>query len=469
MSRRHFRKPARNTITAVILEAAKTQQVETPRSALKMPNCEPRYRSCRLMQTDATGSFDAWSLSEYGPGRIHTNDEVRIWHAAVAWATARERERAAQKVEEYGKYSTQLGALALSGRIAAAIRGKGVLPLSPPLVDDSKAPGAGGKAVGLSIWPGWDASNPPWSAAHHQDSVCRAVFGPSWSMEDGNTLISFIERTWGATDRPDPHPDDLAVDEFAARMKAKLAQKRAEGRGGWESQDICSQADLSRMLREHVEKGDPVDVVNLSMMLSARGERILPAAQPEPHADLVRSAESVWSKWNEDDDDFRHMHEVMAAFAAECAAEWRRRAEAAERAYMATVASRQVYRERAEAAEQELTKIREVLRDIDYASLPDDYPVSKIARVRMTTLNERTKQGLAEIGRYEAAEQALAEEREVAAGLMSTLEAVRSEFRVEYTSDGRFAGSSHDSSAIPLIIGLLDAAIRARKGGEETS
>lgn len=30
MSRRHFRKPARNTITAVILEAAKTQQVETP-------------------------------------------------------------------------------------------------------------------------------------------------------------------------------------------------------------------------------------------------------------------------------------------------------------------------------------------------------------------------------------------------------------------------------------------------------
>lgn len=46
------------------------------------------------MRTEADRSFGEWSLSEYGPGRIHINDEVRIWHAAVAWATARERERA---------------------------------------------------------------------------------------------------------------------------------------------------------------------------------------------------------------------------------------------------------------------------------------------------------------------------------------------------------------------------------------
>lgn len=74
------------------------------------------------------------------------------------------------------------------------------------------------------------------------------------------------------------HPDDLAVDRFAAVMKAKLARKRVEGRGGWDGPD-CDADTLSRMLREHVEKGDPVDVGNLAMMLHQRGERIAPAAQ----------------------------------------------------------------------------------------------------------------------------------------------------------------------------------------------
>lgn len=34
-----------------------------------------------------------------------------------------------------------------------------------------------------------------------------------------------------------PHADDFAVDGFAAEMKAKLARKRDEGRGGWENKD----------------------------------------------------------------------------------------------------------------------------------------------------------------------------------------------------------------------------------------
>lgn len=70
------------------------------------------------------------------------------------------------------------------------------------------------------------------------------------------------------------HPDDLAVDRFAAAMKAKLARKRAEGRGGWEDREQCSSWFLSRLLREHVDKGDPLDVGNLAMMLHQRGERI---------------------------------------------------------------------------------------------------------------------------------------------------------------------------------------------------
>lgn len=70
------------------------------------------------------------------------------------------------------------------------------------------------------------------------------------------------------------HPDDAAVDRFAAAMKAKLAQKRAEGRGGWGDKTQCSQDRLSLMLRGHVAKGDPVDVGNFAMMLHQRGERI---------------------------------------------------------------------------------------------------------------------------------------------------------------------------------------------------
>ena len=65
------------------------------------------------------------------------------------------------------------------------------------------------------------------------------------------------------------HPDESAVDRFAAAMKAKLERKRQHGRGGWET---CSNADLWRMLREHVEKGDPVDVANLAMMIHQNSE-----------------------------------------------------------------------------------------------------------------------------------------------------------------------------------------------------
>ena len=70
------------------------------------------------------------------------------------------------------------------------------------------------------------------------------------------------------------HEDDDWVDQFAAVMKAKLAAARAKGRGGWQT---CSAEDLSRMLREHVEKGDPRDVANFSMFLWALGKTICPA------------------------------------------------------------------------------------------------------------------------------------------------------------------------------------------------
>ena len=79
------------------------------------------------------------------------------------------------------------------------------------------------------------------------------------------------------------HADDIAVDRFAAAMKAKLAQKRAEGRGGWDDPEQCSIALLSRLLVEHIDKGDPVDVGNLAMMIHQRGGSI--ASDRERYAD----------------------------------------------------------------------------------------------------------------------------------------------------------------------------------------
>ena len=71
------------------------------------------------------------------------------------------------------------------------------------------------------------------------------------------------------------HPDDAAVDRFAAAMKAKLKKKRQEGRAGWQ---FMSSKQLSALLHEHVRKGDPVDVANLAMMLHQNGQVIEPPA-----------------------------------------------------------------------------------------------------------------------------------------------------------------------------------------------
>lgn len=75
------------------------------------------------------------------------------------------------------------------------------------------------------------------------------------------------------------HPDDQAVDRFAAMMKENLAKAREKGRNGWET---CPPEELSRMLREHVEKGDPCDVANFCMMLGSLGVGITAPVAQEP-------------------------------------------------------------------------------------------------------------------------------------------------------------------------------------------
>lgn len=93
------------------------------------------------------------------------------------------------------------------------------------------------------------------------------------------------------------HPDDLAVDRFAAAMKSKLAASRAKGRGGWDDPEQCTVEHLARLLVEHIPKGDPVDVANFAMMLHQRGadHSVLAAAAPEPVGEV--SAESILNQW----------------------------------------------------------------------------------------------------------------------------------------------------------------------------
>lgn len=55
-----------------------------------------------------------------------------------------------------------------------------------------------------------------------------------------------------------------------------------------------------------------------------------------------------------------------------------------------------------------LAAVKEALSDVDYASLPNDFPEAKIAQIRMQTLQERTLEGLALIGKVEALTAALA-------------------------------------------------------------
>lgn len=106
--------------------------------------------------------------------------------------------------------------------------------------------------------------------------LTAGLFGPAFSA---------LVRRWAAapqSEQPESanviprhgfcdHPDDETAEHFCAALKWKLADARNKGRGGWE---LCSPEELSQMLREHVEKGDPRDVANFCMFLWAKREAI---------------------------------------------------------------------------------------------------------------------------------------------------------------------------------------------------
>jgi hypothetical protein len=104
--------------------------------------------------------------------------------------------------------------------------------------------------------------------ARYQKSLRQIVIGAA-EEHDGLTYdeiahIANVSLNWM------PHADDEDICEFAQAMSKKMAKKRVEGHNGWQT---CSTAVLLRMLRQHVDKGDMVDVGNLAMMIYCNMKR----------------------------------------------------------------------------------------------------------------------------------------------------------------------------------------------------
>ena len=69
------------------------------------------------------------------------------------------------------------------------------------------------------------------------------------------------------------HPDDQAVDRFAAALKAKLAESRAKGRSGWDDPNQCTTQDLAGQMVAHLRRGNEgnfLDIATFAMMLHER-------------------------------------------------------------------------------------------------------------------------------------------------------------------------------------------------------
>lgn len=64
------------------------------------------------------------------------------------------------------------------------------------------------------------------------------------------------------------HPDDDAVDTFAQALRDRMAEKREQGRNGWEH---CDLDELGLRLLRSIADGDPIDVGNYAMMISTLG------------------------------------------------------------------------------------------------------------------------------------------------------------------------------------------------------
>ena len=79
------------------------------------------------------------------------------------------------------------------------------------------------------------------------------------ARDDGKLLHVFDEMA-----------DYRLVQHAASAMREKLALARSRGRGGWWNDKECTIELLRHLLREHLEKGDMRDVMNLAAMVYVR-------------------------------------------------------------------------------------------------------------------------------------------------------------------------------------------------------
>ncbi|WP_420994086.1 hypothetical protein ACKI2N_001830 [Cupriavidus sp. 30B13] len=110
------------------------------------------------------------------------------------------------------------------------------------------------------------------------------------------------------------HLDDIAVDGTAEAMKQRLAEKRAEGRGGWHDPEESTVEYIAALLVGAVVKGKPIDVANFAMMLHQRGAAphvLTQALITHCYAAGLPLADPGWNTeeveaWSTDDEEFRH-------------------------------------------------------------------------------------------------------------------------------------------------------------------
>lgn len=69
--------------------------------------------------------------------------------------------------------------------------------------------------------------------------------------------------------------DTFVIDRMAQLLKQRLAEKRMEGKGGWQDKDDCSADVLRAGLQRHLdETGDHLNAIAYLMMLHYRGDAL---------------------------------------------------------------------------------------------------------------------------------------------------------------------------------------------------
>ena len=67
----------------------------------------------------------------------------------------------------------------------------------------------------------------------------------------------------------DHNADYMLVQLTSLEMSKKLAKKRTEGRSGWYGAG-CDNEYLFELLKDHIDKGDMIDVMNFAAMIYVR-------------------------------------------------------------------------------------------------------------------------------------------------------------------------------------------------------